>query len=237
MSLYSPQHDAPACVPDAVAGPVHSDDDGFTEAAVAGRLQEMGYGMMQAREIEVGGASHQIAVRKSFYPELGFVYWCWTVFVHRVPRLTAETVRATQARDRAEAAPFQKEMSSMPRGCQRGDLVATIFIADTVEEDARALLATANNPWRSRTLGLLSFCAARDISDDSVHYFRDCQWWGYAMVAKQRHLIGRLLLPDVTPEKEPRGSVVVLVYLVVVFVGVFFLSYHLTRSLVHNNEK
>ena len=203
--MYSlPDHDVPARVPVTVVSPLHDKEDGFTEAAVAARLQGMGYETVQTREIEAGSASCHVAVRATHH-RFG-ARWFWAVFVHRVPHLDAATVRARQEDDRAEAAQLLAELANLPCSSLAKfvwiRIVMSIFIADKVEEDARILLSKPPDPW----CGFVPLCAARDTSDGSVHYFRGWQVRGFEVLPKQQHLVGRLLLPDVTPEQEPRDN-------------------------------
>jgi hypothetical protein len=150
--------------------------------------------------------------------------WCWdglatkltsVVFVRSVPILSASEIRADAAR--LPAAAKDLDPSRLPQGLQKNRVAIAVYIAETVEPDARQICASPQ-PIR---LPSLFYPAAFERSSGTAYYSKATPLWGGVYYAKFRYLVQRLLEPATAPAKEP---VSVFGIVMTVLVGALLLS-------------
>jgi hypothetical protein len=166
-------------------------------------LESMGFRVLEEQ------ADQLVAVRSRWHLECMLTKLTYVVFVRRVGVLTAAEIDAD--RERLAARARSLDPSALPRGFQKGVAVLTVYLAERVEPDARALCA------RKPQLRFAFFYlpAARDASAGESFYLRSTPAWGMIYYGKFRHLVRRLLDPALSGG-EPlsiSGLVITLLFL------------------------
>jgi hypothetical protein len=132
--------------------------------------------------------------------------WCWdglatklisVVFVRSLRILTAAEIGADA--DRLLAAAKVLDPSRLPRGLQKNRAAIAVYLAETVQPDARQICASPQPP---RLAGLF-FPAAFELSSATAYYSTATPLWGGVFYARLRYLVQHLLEPATAPAKEP----------------------------------
>ena len=154
-------------------------------------LERLGYSIVSESDDEVVG------VLSKWYWDALVTKLTTVVFVRSLPVLTASDIRADAIRMTAAAKGL--DPSRLPQGLQKKRAAIAIYLAETVEPDARQI-CESTQPIR---LAALFYPAAFEFSSRTALYSGATPLWGGVFYAKLRYVVQRLLEPDVAPDKEP----------------------------------
>jgi hypothetical protein len=138
-----------------------------------------------------------VAVRQRWHWDCVFSKLTAVVFVRRVGTLTTTQLET----DRAELEARAKNLdpSILPRGFQKGTAVLTAYIADQIEEGARAL---CEQKPRVR-FAWFYLPGVLNLATGQAHFLRTTPLWGAIFFGKFRYILGRLLEPKSVIGREP----------------------------------
>jgi hypothetical protein len=154
-------------------------------------LERLGYSIVSESDQEIVG------VLSKWYWDALATKLTSVVFVRSLPVLTASEIRADAVRMTAAAKGF--DPSRLPQGLQKNRAAIAVYLAETVEPDARQI---CESPQPIR-LAALFYPAALESSSGTVLYSGATPLWGGVFYAKLRYVVQRLLEPDAAPAKEP----------------------------------
>jgi len=139
-----------------------------------------------------------LGTRSKFYWDCLFTKMNTVAVVRRVPHLDEARFDALKKALVEEAANLDD--SALPRGFQKGSAVVAVFIADHIDDELKAKIAT------KRTQGGFAkyfFPVLVDARTGESFYFKETPFVGGVYYAKFRWLAGRLARPGGEDVKEP----------------------------------
>lgn len=142
-------------------------------------------------------AESVIAVRSKFHWDCMFTKVTYVVFARHVANLDPATLDADRARLETEGRSLDPSM--LPRGLQKGTAVLTAYYADAITPEA----VTQLDQKPKVRFAFFYMPGARQCETHPAHFIRSTPMWGALYYSKFRWVLGRLLEPTTTPEKEP----------------------------------
>ncbi|AFY75196.1 hypothetical protein Syn7502_03332 [Synechococcus sp. PCC 7502] len=138
-----------------------------------------------------------IAGRRWFHWDCLFTLINYTVFVRRVTNLSLAMLESDHPQFLAKSQKLYP--SFLPRGCQAGDAVLVVYIADQVDTESQFRCEHELN------LGFAEFYvpAALDLSSKRLFLIRRIPLWGSLYYGKFRYILGLLLIPNSKTQQEP----------------------------------
>ena len=154
-------------------------------------LRRLGYSIASESDCSL------IAVRNVWHWDAMATNMTYVVFLRATGTLSRQNIESEYERmleSARELGPLR-----LPRGFQHGRTVVPVYIADSIEPDAVALLETAQ-PMR---FAEFVFPVGLDRSSGRAHYLRGTSVWGAFYLPKLRFLAHRLVGPQAASESEP----------------------------------
>jgi hypothetical protein len=158
-------------------------------AARAAELRRMGFRIVEE------DADHLLAARSHFRWDVMLLRLVTGAWVQRVERLTSERIRADRARS-PDLWPAL-DPSAWPVGIQKGRLFLGLYLAEAVDDDARALLA---GPPTSG-FGSVEVWAALEGPGEVLHRYPATPTFGVLLFQAVEHLLDRLRVPPRGPDE------------------------------------
>ena len=163
-----------------------------------------------------------VALRQKWHWDCLLTKLTYVVFVRRVIGLKAAGIEADRARMEEEARTL--DPSALPRGFQKGVAVLPLYIADQVDESARALLERKSKI----RFAFFYLPAALDLSSGRAYYLRGTPAWGALYFSKFRFLVRRVLEPAGSPTSWPVSAMGTIFGLLII--GLLIASFTLFAS-------
>jgi hypothetical protein len=154
-------------------------------------LERQGYSIVSESPHEV------VATRGKWYWDSIATHVLFVVFLRRTGPLSAANIASETERMVARAKELDR--FPLPVGFQHGRAIVPVYIADSVEPDAREQ-CVAMQPMR---FGSFVFPAALDLAANQAFYLPKTPMWGGIYYGKLRWLAKRLVGEAGVADREP----------------------------------